>query len=715
MSLLSRVLNHHSEKSPRPGLTPVSLNSSLHKRTSKSVPRFALHIDLESPPVVLYGQPHESTGSIISGVLKLEILSGTPKETIEPVSSRSLEAALSPVSSAVSLVSPEVEMDLVVLLLVQTMHYSKPFVVSLSNIGSCDKCLTRENTLARWDALLGSVPFQVGSHAYPFSHLIPGLLAATTKLGGNHSHSYVKYELVAVASGGGKEVSLVVPVNILRSILRGPDRNSQRVFPPTEVTASAVLPNVIYPKSTFPIELRMDNVVNSKGDRRWRMRKLLWKLEEHTQVRAHACAHHDPKLKAIEESHRKQQLYKSLKLGLPASNGHEGPSRNLGLHHSTVQTLMFYGPPPVSTAGTRAEQIVAAATLPSAGPAITGNQDIIEEEEDVPTNRPVDEAVHFDEDFGGDNSIHSGDNRGTATSNEHGGAGATGATGTTGAAGAGAGAGAVGGRSNRPSDALRRRASSNAASSRGASPLQTANTPQNELFLDELRVVAHGDVKSGWKSDFTGKGQIELVADIIALECSTGLRQHVTSKSSTDSRHDETQGMLNEATVSCDIEDPELGIYVSHILVVEVIVAEEVVQQQKTGPRGEGLTPVTSVGSVSSTVGSVGVPTGAARVLRMQFKVNVTERSGLGIAWDDEVPPTYDDVRALSPPTYENSGTGTPVASALNLASPSRPTPAVLYGLGDTPFVGSFRHNQSIDQSMELVADAEDGIQELTI
>ena len=44
-------------------------------------------------------------------------------------------------------------------------------------------------------------------------------------------------------------------------------------------------------------------------------------------------------------------------------------------------------------------------------------------------------------------------------------------------------------------------------------------------------------------------------------------------------------------------------------------------------------------------------PTGAARVLRMQFNLNVTERCGLGISWDEEMPPVYEDVPA-SPPGY---------------------------------------------------------------
>ena len=62
-----------------------------------------------------------------------------------------------------------------------------------------------------------------------------------------------------------------------------------------------------------------------------------------------------------------------------------------------------------------------------------------------------------------------------------------------------------------------------------------------------------------------------------------------------------------------------------------------------------------------------GIPTGVARVLRMQFKVVLTERSGLGVSWDDEVPPTYNAVHTLSPPTYEEatSNNNTPLLSSL--------------------------------------------------
>jgi len=46
-------------------------------------------------------------------------------------------------------------------------------------------------------------------------------------------------------------------------------------------------------------------------------------------------------------------------------------------------------------------------------------------------------------------------------------------------------------------------------------------------------------------------------------------------------------------------------------------------------------------------------PTGAARILRTQFHLLLTERPGLGVSWDEETPPVYEDVPA-SPPHYTN-------------------------------------------------------------
>lgn len=671
MTLLSRVLNHNSEKT-RPPLSPRTLASNIKS------PRVKLSITLESPPVVLYGQPHESSGSIVSGVLRMEVLpcqrgTDSPKKTPD---------SLTPVSSVSSVgTESEVELTSVTLLLVQTMRYTKPFQIPSGSVASCKSCATKRNTLARWDVLIEPATFAVGIHAYPFSHLLPGLLAASTKLGTNQSHSYIKYDIIAVAVAGSKKITALLPLCVLRSILRGPDRNSLRVFPPTDVTASAVLPNVIYPKSTFPIELRLNNIVSSKQDRRWRMRKLTWKLEENTKVRASVCSKHENKLQLTKELQRQAQLSR-LKSGTQEN-------KTSGLHHLTVQTSMRLETPP--------SQMFRAADAAAAIEATeSGNRDIDEQpeiDEGVP-NRPIDEALNFDLDFSR--------LRATPTS-----------PGTQSPSNANA-SGSV----NTPSQADRIRpmpshpfTNNHRTTVDDLRPLSTnrrlsdSGMPQEELYLDELRVVSHGEIKSGWKSDFLGKGRIELVAEISAMECSTGMQRHVTQASSTDPKQDETQeGLRNGANISCDIDDPALGVFVNHVLVVEVVVAEELIHVARQKAQGDSLTPIDSSTSINSTMNvretQVGVPTGAARVLRMQFKMNVTERSGLGIAWDDEVPPMYEDVRALSPPTYLRLATDTPLLSyTATPVTSSRQTPAILYGEGETPGLADFNSNSLIMNS----------------
>lgn len=74
---------------------------------------------------------------------------------------------------------------------------------------------------------------------------------------------------------------------------------------------------------------------------------------------------------------------------------------------------------------------------------------------------------------------------------------------------------------------------------------------------------------------------------------------------------------------------------ISHSLIMELVIAEEWAPNKK---------PLQAT------------PTGAARVLRTQFNLNLTERQGMGIAWDDEMPPMYEDVPA-SPPGYKNTST----------------------------------------------------------
>jgi hypothetical protein len=124
------------------------------------------------------------------------------------------------------------------------------------------------------------------------------------------------------------------------------------------------------------------------------------------------------------------------------------------------------------------------------------------------------------------------------------------------------------------------------------------------VLHQETRIIGHNEEKTGWKTDFdTAGGEITM----------------------------NFEANINPAANAvCDMEAPG-GLEVKHNLVIELIVAEEFCPNRNT---------------------RLITPTGAARVLRMQFHLHVTERAGLGISWDEEMPPVYEDVPA-SPPSYK--------------------------------------------------------------
>ncbi|RLV94002.1 Protein LDB19 [Spathaspora sp. JA1] len=600
MTLLSRVLNLHGNESSnsrshqqvrdplRSSPKPVA---SIPTEPSKPIiSDYHITITLESPPIVLYGNPHESTGSIISGILTLT--------TIKPV-----------------------ELKQVTLSLVQTMKYTKPFTVQNSSTSStaatstmCYECnsLITTNELARWDVLTSTVTFPQGEHQYPFSHLLPGSLPPTSKLGSTtgSNTTYIKYELIASAKSktNRDSVKLSMPITISRSILRGPERSSLRIFPPTSVTASVLIPNVIYPKSTVPIEIKLDNLVSRQ--RRWRMKKLNWRIKEHTKVKARTCEQHESELQELTELYRSTDLGNNSKL--TNNHGVAGVYTNMSLL-ACPNNQSSRSNHRRSRSGHHHNHVPEIELVPTT------------------TNGSIEAHHSYLEDFP-DNTV--------------------------------------------PED------------STDIPPPPATAVPDQEkhIYLEEIRTVANGEIRQGWKSDFSGRGVVELVAHINLSQITSGISSTITKISSNDSTSTASESLMY-ANMACDIDDPTLGVHVNHTLILEVVVAEEIMTIAKEAPsisrtRGSTIskTPLTTSISapassssfsrsrsastptrttttppISTSSSSSSMPTGAARVLRMQFKLPITERSGLGIAWDDEVPPTYEDIRTFSPPNYDTS------------------------------------------------------------
>ncbi|QHS76402.1 Ldb19p [Saccharomyces paradoxus] len=665
-----------------------------------------LSVDIESPPCVLYGSATESSGAVLSGLFTVTVIdpySSSEDKSLKITESNvsaatkslkrkstfgsALSSRLSSLSTSTSNISlstsststshsptpanlrimagyTKITITSVTLSLVQKIHFHKPFVANVSSMQTCMNCKTKITNMKSWEIQRNTQDLSVGSHSYPFSYLIPGSVPCSSSLGST-AETQVKYELIAVVtymdpyrnslspghSTPRKEGSspkkqllqLVMPIAVTRSIPRGPDKNSLRVFPPTELTAAAVLPNVVYPKSTFPLEMKLDGV--SSGDRRWRMRKLSWRIEETTRVKAHACPVHKHELRQLEEQVKIKESEKGKK---PRSHikryGELGPQIRVAVNSlENMPSQRLPGEPD-------REQVPS-----SSGPASTGNVGLDDE-------NPVNED---EEDQPGSEFIHPSD------------------------------------------DALRQELLMQQQRAR-QQQLQQELKNNSSLFTEEVRIISKGEMKSGWKTDFDNNGKIELVTEIDCMGLNSGVSNPVMHASTLQTPT--TSNKKSSINVACDIQDPNLGLYVSHILAVEIVVAEETLQYANGQPirkpnsknkketnsgtmnvhnpdqrlaelspmfanrntpkvrrmEPEDITPVNSnksnhsinkekAANGTNNSNIVSVPTGAARVLRMQFRLTITERSGLGISWDEEVPPIYQDVKLLSPPCYELS------------------------------------------------------------
>ncbi|KAK5994666.1 hypothetical protein PT974_05151 [Cladobotryum mycophilum] len=137
-------------------------------------------------------------------------------------------------------------------------------------------------------------------------------------------------------------------------------------------------------------------------------------------------------------------------------------------------------------------------------------------------------------------------------------------------------------------------------------PAESAN---KSLPRSETRVIGEKSLHEGWKSDYTGNdGTVDVEFDF----CVNQLKPH-----------------SSELKYACDLKTDE-GTVISHSLCLELVVSKEYAQEGKT---------------------HLSHQTGTGRILRMHFAVILTHNAGMGLSWDNEAPPVYEDVPP-SPPQY---------------------------------------------------------------
>jgi hypothetical protein len=159
----------------------------------------------------------------------------------------------------------------------------------------CPECTTNKTTLKQKNWAEEPLRLSKGHHAFPFSYLFEGHLPAST-----HAQLVtVEYSLSAVAeTATGETITFKKPIHLSRSVIPGNDKQSLRVFPPTNLTANVNLNPVIHPLGEFPVTLRLSGITTKKNDStvRWRLRKLIWRIEERQKMISPACVKHGQKL-----------------------------------------------------------------------------------------------------------------------------------------------------------------------------------------------------------------------------------------------------------------------------------------------------------------------------------------------------------------------------------------------------------------------------------
>ncbi|GMM35906.1 hypothetical protein DASC09_032310 [Saccharomycopsis crataegensis] len=154
------------------------------------------------------------------------------------------------------------------------------------------------------------------------------------------------------------------------------------------------------------------------------------------------------------------------------------------------------------------------------------------------------------------------------------------------------------------------------------------------LVYSDQKLLASGEIKNGWKSEYqtgsTGKIHFETALDTGHLyTCDSASYWPKVSNDTMDVFKDIYNEDIGHANCSTDISDncnEKQHFSVSHRLFIDIEITDE---YEKKNPLSQSV---------------------MAKIMKMNFPITLTERSGATVAWDEEVPPTYSIVKGQMPP-----------------------------------------------------------------
>lgn len=272
-NLLPKKKDRKDKKDKDERDSPKEKKSALlfHKSKDKATPKHAplappkparFETTIESAPLVMFNSPSSSTGALLSTQIRLFVDDPSGKVTLTKWK-RTMRA--------VSTTKRPVHKD-------------------------CVCCSERIDILSEADIINRPTTYLASNeNTVPFQYLFPGKLPATTtcQLGS------IYYEMLLTAmTSEGQEITYQKRLDLHRAIPEGPIKSSIRIFPPTNLTGRVQLPPVVHPIGQFPVIMTLSGVVEKKESAltRWRLRKLMWRVEEHCKVTSTPCSKHASKV-----------------------------------------------------------------------------------------------------------------------------------------------------------------------------------------------------------------------------------------------------------------------------------------------------------------------------------------------------------------------------------------------------------------------------------
>lgn len=290
-------------------------SSLLNKKISSQTVEFELIA--ESPPATLLGPPEQSSGALYACKLKVKVIG----------------------YASIRLVDLKVTL-------------SRTFTTTRPVVEKCADCTTTVHVIKEWKLLSHPRVFTPGEHTFPISHLLPGDTCATTT-GTLASLSYA-FDVHAASDAGGVYTS-VHPLLVSRALRQGQDRNSKRLFPPSEVIVYVSLPNVVYPSGDFSLATRINGIAQTRDNKqfRWVIRKIEWTVKELETAISTPCSRHSTTHEPITHKHSRDLADQALRGGWKVDYSSDTIELDLPcalLPQLSTQTDTSFNPP-----GTRQE------------------------------------------------------------------------------------------------------------------------------------------------------------------------------------------------------------------------------------------------------------------------------------------------------------------------------------------------------------------------